>query len=58
MTKTTRFFLKEEKKNSVVYSAAEADPLATSVYVSKSALPTPFPKAITLTLNTLTEVAS
>lgn len=42
----------EEKKHSVRYNAKpdEASPPLSSIYVSKAALPSPFPKEINLTL--------
>lgn len=41
--------LKKETKGTVVYEAAQ-DAQITSVYIAKSALPTPFPTTITVTV--------
>ena len=52
MTKTSKFHIREPKKHSVIYVCNDADAIATSIYVSKAILPTPFPTSITLTLTT------
>ena len=58
MKTSTEFHLFDVKKHSVRYNAAkfEDDPLAVSVYISKSSLPRPFPEKIILTLEPTPEV--
>ena len=48
---TVEFTLKDEKKHSVRYDASSDDPAVTSAYVMKTALPRPYPKKFTMTLN-------
>ena len=56
MTTTTRFKLFDVKKHSVRYNAdpvGEVEPNMISVYVSKTALTTPYPKFIAITVEEL-----
>lgn len=50
MTRSTIFDKADEKKHSVVYKSSAPDAIAPSVYVLKSALGSPYPPKIKLTL--------
>jgi len=44
------FDIPEDKKHSVCYKTAQADPAITSIYVQRSALGKPTPKKIKVTI--------
>lgn len=48
---TVQLALKEEKKHSVRYDATAKEAHITAVYISKKALPTPFPQYLDITVS-------
>lgn len=52
MKATAKFVLEKQTKNAVRYKeeAGTAGPIIETIYIKKLALPTPFPQAITVTV--------